>query len=309
MMNPARTFKACLITAVLYFAAILYSILVSRYEGGIAMIWLGGAVLAARLAVTTRQQWPLTIAVCIVANVIATGVFGLGWYPALPIAIINAAEAIGAALVLRWVMDNCWPNDAVELVAAYYLGLGLIVPMLAATAGAVLLPLVMPLPFAHSFFHWFIGHAVGLLLLSPLAVTISKALTGGQPLIRAGEGIAVMLLLLTMGLLGYAVFNQPELSLLILPIGFAMFVGITADIGVASAMPVLLACVGGGLTYVGKGPFHSLDLPVGDRMQLFVLYATFSTLCTLPLTCIREARRRKALPVVRWASAMGRAAG
>ncbi|BEV00348.1 hypothetical protein [Novosphingobium olei] len=296
-MQRARESRSCTVTVIVYAMAVSYSILVSRFEGGIAMIWVGGPVLAARLVETPRPLWLRTLLWCMLVNVVITGCIGLGWGPAVPLAVVNVAEATGAALILRVLLRSCWPEDALELVAGYYLGIGLLVPLGGAALGTLVLPLIVPFHGAHSFFHWFIGHAVGLIMAIPVSLTLSR-LAGGRERFEHEEVVSSVLQLAVMALLTYAVFTQTMPIALLLPMALAVCVAWFGNALIATSLPVVLAMIGGRLTRAGYGPFQLLDLPLGDRMQLFALYAAAATLCVLPLVCERAARHRRRATLV-----------
>lgn len=291
-MPSVRKFRSCLITATVYAWGVCYSILVSRYGGGIAMVWVGGAVLAGRLVDTRDDMWPATLACCVVTNALATGLIGLGWVAAVPLAIVNVAEAGAAALIFRALLRSCWPRDSLELVTGYYLGIGLVVPLCGAIMGTLVFARVFPSHVPHSFFHWFIGHAVGLILASPLAIVIWR-IAAGRIRVAPEEGLSIALQLGAMALLTYAVFTQSSYAALALPLVFTAFVAWYGNAVVATSLPVVLGVIGGRLSRAGHGPFQMLDVPIGDRMQLFALYASVATLCALPLICERVARAQR----------------
>ncbi|WP_225206340.1 MASE1 domain-containing protein [Novosphingobium huizhouense] len=292
-MRAAREPTTCLVTVAAYAAAVAYSIVSSRVDGGIAMVWIAGAVLAARLADLRRRAWPAVVLACVLANVLVTGLVGLGWSAALPLALVNAGEAVAAALILRVLLRTCWPFDALEVVAGYYLGIGIAVPLCGAVVATMLLPLVLPGPLPHGFFHWFIGHSVGLIMAIPVSLMATRLASGRLRSFDLGEGASSALQLATMALLTHAVFMQSAPVAILLPVAFVVVVGWKGNPIVATALPVVLGAVGGRLTRAGHGPFRLLDLATADRMQVFALYAAAVMLCVLPLLCDRAARRRR----------------
>ena len=79
-----------------YFAAVAFSCRFGRPDGGVAMAWVAGAMLAACLLVLPRAAWPRVLAASGLANVVAGGWFGLGWAAAPWLTLANLAEAIAA---------------------------------------------------------------------------------------------------------------------------------------------------------------------------------------------------------------------
>ncbi|MCW1384182.1 diguanylate cyclase [Novosphingobium sp. KCTC 2891] len=298
-MDFVRSYRPAIVTALLYFAGVVYSVHYSRFEGGVAMIWISGAVLAASLVVMARPQRCATILACVAANTVGTGLFGLGWAPAFPLALVNVGEAAAAAMVLRRLIEAHWPRETLELVAGYYLGLGVIVPLAGATAGSAIASLIAGIDFERNFYHWLIGHAVGLLTVAPFSLVAARSFASRRPMISRETATTRLLLVATMALLTFGVFTQPIRPLMLLPLVFAMFAAVWSSAAVAMALPVVLATVGGTLTLRGLGPLAGMNLSPGDRVQVFELYAAFTTLCALPIICEQERRRRQVSDLAR----------
>ena len=62
----------------LYGIVATVTILLTRFDGGIAHLWVATAVLLAELTIAPRRRWPRTFFACGVASFIATAVFGFG---------------------------------------------------------------------------------------------------------------------------------------------------------------------------------------------------------------------------------------
>ncbi|MFX8766452.1 hypothetical protein ABTM49_19700, partial [Acinetobacter baumannii] len=88
-----------------------------RFDGGVAQIWLPGPLIAARLLALPRAQWRDNALAAVLANMLATGLLGLGWAVALPLALVNMAEAVAAAMIARRLLDAYWPDEPLDLLA------------------------------------------------------------------------------------------------------------------------------------------------------------------------------------------------
>ena len=102
--------------------------LLGRPDGGVAMIWLPGAVLAAWLAGADRKDWALLLTVAAIGNVLAAGLFGLGWALAPFLTLANLAEAVAVALLARHTVRHHWPDATFEMISIFLLGALLVIP-------------------------------------------------------------------------------------------------------------------------------------------------------------------------------------
>lgn len=84
-----------------YFLAASAALTLTRYDGGVAFLWVACALLIADLLRTRRSRWLYSIVPCVLASGLATGLFGLGWNVAPLFCLLNAAEAVIAAWLIR----------------------------------------------------------------------------------------------------------------------------------------------------------------------------------------------------------------
>lgn len=296
-------------TALVYFAAATLSICLFRFDGGIAEVWLASPVLVARLIALPRASWLQHGLVAALAGAVATGLFGLGWVVALPLTAINLAEAVGSALVARHLLQAHWPDDPLDFVAGCYLGLGLGVPLVAAlfTAGANWALLgASPGP---TFVHAVVGHGVGLAVLLPLTLPIALAFRRDDvpaddeawvrfhvrhPRITPGRLVLRVSIFVGMLALSAAAFSQQTWpGLVLVPFALAMLAGLLLDAVSALALPTAIALAGGVQTWLGRGPIALFHADVGDRVQMLLIYSALVMICTLPVVCEQERRRRE----------------
>ncbi|WP_226016817.1 sensor domain-containing diguanylate cyclase [Novosphingobium sp. FKTRR1] len=282
-----------IVTALLYFLATVASLQFFRFDNGVAQIWLPGALLAARLLVLPRSEWPSNAVAGVIANAIAAGLFGLGWPVALPLSCVNVAEAIAAALVARRLIDAHWPSHPLELMSGCYLGIGLAVPVCSAFVGAILVHAIVGVPFESNFLHYLVGHSVGLILLLPTALAVAGAVA--NPALRPTRSRLLLYALFfsAMMALTFAVFGQRVPGFMLLPLVFAMLAGMWTDSMVALALPLAIAIAGGLQTWLGHGPIQLFRADLGDQLQAQQLYSAFILLCTLPVVAEQERRRHE----------------
>ena len=114
----------------------------TRYDGGVAFLWVATAILIAHLLRTPRRRWPFSLALCGAVSAVNTGLFGLGWAAALPFAVVNLAEALVAVLLLRRSEQLGDPLDSLGRFIRYVAAVGAAAPLAAACLASVALLLL-----------------------------------------------------------------------------------------------------------------------------------------------------------------------
>jgi diguanylate cyclase (GGDEF)-like protein len=301
----ARDLAQGLAIALLYFAGVAFSCLISRADGGVALIWVASPILASRLAVTNRTGWIVALAFCAIAHEIAAGVFGLGWAVGPWLALANLSEAAAAALLTRYTLRTHWPIATFEMVSVFLLGTALVIPAFGALFAATAAHWILGAPLVTTFHHWMLGHAVGLVAMMPFGLSLASRLSPRpiigervcQPMDK-GRILVSVLTVATMVLLILCVFIHEIRWPLVTPLLFALFAAIWADALVATAMPMLVMLIAAPLTLAGIGPMApGLALP-SDRLLLGLVYAGLVACCTLPLV-VEQARRRQQIAQLR----------
>ena len=92
MIQDLRPSLADLALGLAYFLAATAAILFTRFDGGIAFLWIASPLLIAVLMVRPRRRWVGAFLTCTIGSILATGIFGLGWSLALPFAVINMVD-------------------------------------------------------------------------------------------------------------------------------------------------------------------------------------------------------------------------
>ena len=119
-----------------YFAAAGGMVAFTRFEGGVAWLWIATAILIAALVRTPRRFWTAPILVCAVAGILATGLWGLGWKAAPFFAFINIAEAVTAAWILRQNRARGQTLGSLDWFGTFLVAVGICGPLLGATMAA-----------------------------------------------------------------------------------------------------------------------------------------------------------------------------
>lgn len=281
------------LAAVAYFAFALIAIAQTRFDGGFAFIWPASAVLVAYLSTTPRRSWTAGLIATGVAALIVTGLFGLGWRAAVPLALANLVEAVTAAILLRHYRDFTARTESLRWLLGYVLACASIGTIAAGVIAGGTLSLLSGTPFLSSFLHWYSGHALGLLTFTPLFVFAAR----GELWSRLGElgreqraQLAVLVALVLAVSVGvFCQSSYPLLFLPLLPIILATFYA--GRLGAAISLVVLAAC-GAYATLRGIGPIALMAGSAGARLTFLQFYLAATVLTVLPVAA-DLARRRK----------------
>ncbi|MEO5973313.1 MAG: MASE1 domain-containing protein, partial [Sphingomicrobium sp.] len=279
--------------AIVYFAAASLAVGLTRNDGGVAFLWIAGSLLIADLLTRPRRQWRASIVPCAVASALATGLFGMGWAAALPMAAINMLEAWLAAWVFRRYGHPLRPLGSLSWMLYFVLAVGFVAPLVAATCAAGLFS-SLGKPGLDAFINFFAGHALGNITLTPLAILMAQGVVRRAVKTQARRVTAesVLLLLLLVVVTSAAVFAQASLPLLFLPVLPIILVTFRTARGGAAFAVVILALVGGGATTLGLGPIQLIGDDVGNPLHFFQFYLAATVLTVLPVAADLEQRGR-----------------
>ena len=276
----------------IYFLAASLSANLTRFDGGIAFLWVATGLLIADLLCRPRREWPASVLVCAVASLLATGLFGLGWAMALPFVAVNSTEALVAAWLCRRRGLSRQPLGSLDWLANFIMCVGLIAPAIAATLAMVALGLAGHSPVA-VLGQAFAGHALGNLIVVPLALLVLRGKFRRAPAAalrrHATEG---SLLFGAVAATALWVFTRSGLPMLFLPVLPVILVAFRLGRGAAVAGIVLLALIGGGATIAGMGPLQMIDAASGMRIHFFQFYLAATVLTVFPVAADLENRRR-----------------
>jgi diguanylate cyclase (GGDEF)-like protein/PAS domain S-box-containing protein len=278
----------------LYGIVATVTILLTRFDGGVAHLWVATAVLLAELTIAPRRRWPQTFAACGVASFIATAVFGFGIAAAVPLVAINLAEALIGALLLERLMKGSAYLESLAGVTFFALSAGAAGPMLTGIAGAAVAAWASGVAYGESWTGWVIGHGLGTLTFAPIAIML---LRGEMEQWRRTATLAMKTeaatLMLAMIAVCWLVFAQRSLPLLFVPILPLMIITFRFGRPGAAGALVILTLLGGILTARGFGPINMVAGSVAARSACFQLYLATTVLTVLPIAA--ELRHRKML--------------
>ncbi len=281
--GQAREFASVAALALCYFLASAVTLRLTRFEGGVAFLWIATALLTARLTTLPLRRWAAPVAACFIASASATTSWGLGPAMAVPFAVINMAEAMtGAALLHRYIGREA-VLDSHRWLIVFVVATGIVAPITSAIAAGALTALIVGQPFFVNALPWYSGHALGTLAFMPIFMLIMRGdaarLIRKMDQAKLAEFSTLVGLVAIVTLASFAQDRLPLLFLPMLPIVLATFRGGALS---TAASIVIVALIGGALTFDGHGPIGLIDAPIGARMQFLQLYIACTMLTILP---------------------------
>ena len=274
----------------LYFVFAALALKLTRFDGGIAFLWLATPYLIAELSMVPRRKWSLLLLVSGLASMLATGTCGLGWQAAGPLALANLLEAwVGAYYVRRH-----GPKSALTTLSWFgrFTIFAAIIPS-ALSAGLVgLLALGMGQSAVQIASTFFAAHALSTLTFAPIFILLGKREISTflrQNSHRVGEtfGLIALSFMATT-----ACFTQSALPLLFLPILPIILTTFRLGRGGAVITILFLALFGGAATLASIGPVQLISGGHGLRMQFFQFYLAMTVFTAWPVAADLSNRSR-----------------
>lgn len=275
-----------------YFMAASAALTLTRYDGGVAFLWAACSLLIADLVRTRRSRWLYSVVPCVIASGLATGLFGLGWQVAPLFCLLNGAEAVTAAWLIRRTGRRRKLLGSLSSLGQFTLAAGIAAPLVAAGMAGLILSW-MGRPVIDGMVDVATGHALGNITFTPLALLFA----GGQAwrkLAMAGrakiaETVALLLIMAAVALWVFTQQIQPLLFLPILPVIIIAF-----RLGAAPTVIAvgLLALIGSAATLYGLGPVSLLGAAIDTRLQFFQFYLAVTMLTALPVVADLKNRER-----------------
>lgn len=155
------------------------ALIFTRFDGGVAFLWIATAILIAALMRTATRRWPLTLALCGTISALNTGLLGLGWAAAVPFAVVNLLEATVAVLLLRRWAQSSETLRSLSWFARYVVALALVAPLLATGMAGLALAALGRFT-GESMLHYVSGYALGNLSITPIAMMLTDSRLAGR---------------------------------------------------------------------------------------------------------------------------------
>lgn len=285
--RPARRIA---IYGAVFFAVTSLTIALTRYGGGLAMVWPGSGIVAAMLLTLPRDYWPRALAVVAILSALATSLFGFGPALAGPLAVVNVLEAwLIARLMLFARPKHDW-FDNVGALGAFVLTGGIVAPALAAIPGGFAAYMVAPGGLAHHFTGWLAAHGLGTVLVLPLAYLLS-ARERSAPGLSRRETVELAAHCVLIGVVAELSINQSDFPLLFLPIMPVLFAAFRLGRHGAALGSVIVAAITLRAFHLHVSPIDAF--PVGESGKLLFLqfYLVTISLLAIPVSVLLRQQR------------------
>jgi PAS domain S-box-containing protein len=213
---------------ILVFAAVLTSaklgVDLSRLSGNIAAVWIANAIPLGIILVRPRAETPWYLAATVLGNLAMNLLNGDGLPASAAFAGCNFGEVAIATAMLRYLRADgifCTLRSALKfLLAAVFMSTAV-----TAALGAAAISAAMGLSFLKVWTTWWLGDAVGMLIVTPFIVAIGRSAEWRRPTARQALEFlllaAALIVALGIGiesLTGYTLAGRTAL-LAIVPIG------------------------------------------------------------------------------------------
>lgn len=282
-----------LLAGTVYFLCASAALLLTRFDGGLAITWLAGAWLFARLCTRPRHEWPHLIIGCMAAGIAAAMLFGFGRGIAIPLAGLSILEAWAAAWLIKRVHPRFGRFETVAEVCRFIAVGGIVTPLAGASIVALCAHMAGGVPYGTAWLNWFAGHGLGMITFAP---PIMLTLRGDMARWRRaadrrakGETSALVAAIVVACLL---TFGQNVIPLVIIP--FVPMIMATFRLGRFGAVVsiTILTVIGMGCSLAGMGPTSLLHLDATAKFQVLQIYLASVVLILLPVAAELKSRRR-----------------
>lgn len=275
------TFAFVTLTAYLGFA-------LGQGAAGSAPLWLANAGLLAAILRAPKADKAVLYAVGFVGLCVA-GFIGNTPVQSIPLAALNIAEVMIASAVIHRFLPGDDTFDTLHGLLIIVLA-SLLAPILTSLPAGVVLAGTTSIPFATAALTWYAADVMGLLVLAPLLLTVSRAdyraLTRPR---RMWEAISIALLA---GVTTFGVFaqsGQPLLFLILPVLTLAAFRLLFAGTAIVMTIVAAIAVVE---TLAGSGPIAHNFSTIEGRVLFLQMFLAVAIVATLPVAAILTERRR-----------------
>jgi diguanylate cyclase (GGDEF)-like protein/PAS domain S-box-containing protein len=243
----------------------------TREAGSVAAVWFTNGILLAILLTRPTRQWPALLAAGLAGDVVVGHVVGDSLAQTAVLETSNGVEILLAASLLHYrrgrAPDLTLPGGLIEFTL-----IGVVLaPALSGLMAARLLSPMWEVPFLPLLTRWYLGDALGIAVMTPLALSLLRRepmpLLAPAALARTLAVVGAHLLVAT------AVFAQSRLPLLFL--SFPPLLLVVAVLGFPGAGLVILptAAMAFAVTVAGHGPLMLIpDISPETRLAFLQLY-------------------------------------
>ncbi|MEO8622628.1 MAG: PAS domain S-box protein [bacterium] len=297
---PARALLIAALAATAYFASARLGYLVDTPHGGV-ILWPPAGLMLALLLLSAGEDWPALLVGAFAGSMLSDAVSHLSVSFAISAGLANITESLVAAWWLRRRLGRSITMGSLREVGEFLVGAAVISNACTATLGAVALHYGAGMPYGLSWFVWFVGDGLGMLIVAPVVLTCVGRLRA-LPRVRVAtmvEGAATFAALV--GALELAI-GHPELGRfqpgLYITFPLLFWAAIRFGPSGASVAALVIAAYTAWYTALGIGPFALTAATPGNvTMQMYVFITVMSLSSFIPAAVLEErktyARRQR----------------
>ena len=270
--------------AAAFFVLASAAILLTRLNGGVALLWVANAPLLAQLCRPGPGRWRHALLWAAPASLAASALFGPVLWASPFLALASIVEALVAAALLRRFVADCDYFRTARSVLLFAAIAGLAAPMASGLIAASVAALALHRSWAGTYLDWVLGHGLGMLIASPVTLLLDgrswrAALRRPVPQLWGQGGLLLGVVACTTA----AVFCQEKLPLLFLPALPILLATFRLGRPGAALSIVLVAMIGGTATALGHGPVVMTGLSHVGQLQFFQFYLVATFAMSLPV--------------------------
>ncbi|WP_380785710.1 PAS domain S-box protein [Sphingomonas sp. R86521] len=270
--------------AIGFFILASAAILLTRFNGGVALLWVANAPLLAHLCRTRPARWPAALLWTGAASVTASALFGPVFWAGPIFGIASIFEAVLAAIALRYLLPDRDFFATSKSVVVFTAVAGLAGPMASGVIAATTAWFAFGRPWGPIYVDWVVGRGLGMVIAMPIVgMFYGRTRGSAKAALReqlSGEG---GILLLAVAGTTAAVFTQETLPLLFLPALPVLLATFKLGRRGAALSIGLVAVIGWVATASGHGPVMMTSLTKAGRFQFFQFYLASTFLMSLPV--------------------------
>lgn len=277
-----------------YFALALAAISFTRLSDNVALLWLANAPLLAALCTRPRREHLRLLLVTALASGLATMVIS-PFSPLAPIFVLaNIGEAVLGWYLLRYLGQARGIFLRLRSIPAFVLSAGFIAPAASGSIAGITLWLARGTEPAFTWTNWMIGHGLGVLIGTPVALLVLGGRAYWEGLTRRLDVPSLVLVLTGTIAVVTASFFQSKLPLLFLPILPAIIATAMFRFAGAALSVFAIAVIGAIFTMAGYGPIELVSGSQALHLQFFQFYLGIVFLIVLPFATLMAENRRLA---------------
>ncbi len=275
-----------------YFTGSYGSHLLALDTDEVAFFWPSGAILLAALLLGKRDQWPVYAVVSLICGMAADLLSGAQFGSPALVTPLNVLEVVGVAMLLKqW--DPRGPSFTTLTGIIKFIGAVACGAAFTAIVGAAAVDQLAGADFLSRWLTWFAADALGMLLVTPLIVTLLNLREGRQeaPARLRAEGVW---LFGAVALMSFVVFSTDTAPLAFAAIPFVLLATLRLGALGATISTLIVTAVAVTMTAFGHGPLNLVSGGLIARVQYLQLYLAVVFVATLPLSGILAEREELA---------------